>query len=207
MDLGAALGVRAVEDDPERPHLIEVVLPRRTFVFSVEDAGEFAHWLRALHTGMTDPRLLTSTAAKCSARSDLWLADAADATRRFALRDVARMLCAGEALGGAGLEQLAVRAAGMTEWVPLRTLVDQQLGSSGGGGGGGGAAAGGFEKVTSDQLQQRGEVAVELKLLQELAVRGADIQQPEDLAVHLSASAPTTVTELVRVRNALQLPD
>ena len=152
-------------------------------------------------------RAMTSaTAAKCSARSDLWLADAADATRRFALRDVARMLCAGEALGGAGLEQLAVRAAGMTEWVPLRTLVDQQLGSSGGGGGGG-AAAGGFEKVTSDQLQQRGEVAVELKLLQELAVRGADIQQPEDLAVHLSASAPTTVTELVRVRNALQLPD
>ena len=51
--------------------------------------------------------------------------------------------------------------------------------------GGAAAPAGGFEKVTSDQLQQRGEVAVELKLLQELAVRGADIQQPAALAVQL----------------------
>lgn len=54
-------------------------------------------------------------------------------------------------------------------------------------------------KVTSDRLGARSELAIELKILQELARRGADVNQPvqpEGVTVHLSAAAAVEVVSV-----------
>ena len=143
---------------------------------------------------------MTATAAKCSVRTQVWLADARDPSRRQPIRTVAQAVAA--ARGGAELDELAVWLEGMREWLPVRILVDQQSVPSGRADGvgptvSGGSGGGGFTKVNSDRLAARSEMAIELKILQELARRGADVPaDPADLTIHVSAAEPTAVLEL-----------
>lgn len=191
--------IPACVDDLDRRYEIEVALPRRTYRFRCDSKEEFDHWLSALQKGREDPVLLTATAAKCSVRTQVWLADARDASRRLPLSTVAQIVVAA-ARGGPLLDELAVWVEGMREWLPMRILVDQQSNPSGIASGGTAhkdtVASGGFVKVNSDRLGSRCEMAIELKMLQELGRRGAAVSQPEDLSIHVSASEPIAVKKL-----------
>ncbi len=203
--------IPAYVDDVERQYEIEVELSHRTYRFRCDNKEEFDHWLRALQKGREDPVLLTATAAKCSVRTHVWLADARDASRRLPLSTVAQIVTA--ATGGPLLDELAVWTEGMREWLPMRILVDQQSNPKGmASAAAGGASAveampaapaktdrtatGGFVKVNSDRLGSRCEMAIELKMLQELARRGAAVSQPESFSIHVSAAEPIAVETL-----------
>ena len=146
VDLSVCTAVQATTpdyvDDVERRYEFEVELPKRTYRFRCENAENFEHWLRALRKGREDPRLLTALAPKCGIRSDVWLADARDASRRVPVRALAKMVATQSSM----LDELGVWLEGMSEWIPLRNIVDQQVvpttaalsggGSSGGSGSG-----------------------------------------------------------------------
>ena len=196
--------VPAYVDDVDRRYEIEVELPRRTYRFRCDSEEEFDHWLSALQTGREDPGLLTASAAKCSVRTQVWLADARDASRRLPLSTVAQIVVAA-ARGGTLLDELAVWVEGMREWLPMRILVDQQSNPSIASrvtaqtdttANTDTRASGGFVKVNSDRLGSRCEMAIELKLLQELGRRGASVSQPEDLSIHVSAAESVAVNKL-----------
>lgn len=200
--------------DTERQYEIEVELPKRTYRFRCDSKQDFDHWLRALQKGREDPVFLTATAAKCSVRTQVWLADARDASRRLLLSTVAHMLAVAQS--GAQVDKLAVWREGMREWVPLHVLLDQHTSPHSGENSvakaasatstvfraqaqiDSGEATGGFMKVNSTHLGSRGSTAIELKLLNELGRRGASLEQPEGLSIHVSAAEPTDLSILAR---------